>query len=262
MTMLHVKRPGHCIRFRDNVSPNYVNIASLGSISGATKFSVSYWVRHDITPYGAVISPLNRSHFSYTSNNASVNGFYTQTHTATRGGILVGFNSGVYAQGTSTINEDPQVWNNFIFVYDGTQATNATRILVYENGVQVTLGFTGAVPASLANPGLTNALLGYLYFYGQQTIGCFDELAIFNGTAITAAQVAQLSARVTTDFFSGYRLNGTEAGLTNLFHFDEGRGVAPTDSKGSAVGSFVTTGTSIPVYDLGVVPRLALPGEA
>jgi hypothetical protein len=81
-------------------------------------------------------------------------------------------------------------WHHYVMVYDGSQSTNATKVIVYEDGVQVTLGFTGTIPASYVITGAFNigAELAQSFF----TKGTIDEVGVWVGRALDSNSVAQL----------------------------------------------------------------------
>jgi hypothetical protein len=98
----------------------------------------------------------------------------------------------------STYGETPSgmltnsTWSHVVMVYDSLQATNATRLKIYVNGVQRTLSFSGTIPIRSMDS-TVNARIGSTsdgsagrFFNGQ-----IDDVMYFN-YAPTAAQVKSL----------------------------------------------------------------------
>lgn len=93
---------------------------------------------------------------------------------------------GVYLYGTST------AWTHNVFVFDGTQATNATRLTYYLNGVLTGLGFGGTIPATLTDD--ANAItVGDQGGLTTPFSGNMGSLGIW-GRPLSAAEIAILGA--------------------------------------------------------------------
>lgn len=94
-------------------------------------------------------------------------------------------NGGVSASAIGT-----NIWKHWAWVFDGAGADNATRLVLYVNGVVETLTYTGTVPTSLGDAGADTL-----------QVGRNDESAIFYDckiahikiwdAALTASEVRQ-----------------------------------------------------------------------
>lgn len=85
-----------------------------------------------------------------------------------------------------------RVWVHIAYVYDGSQATNATRQKIYINGINQTLTFAGTVPATLGDAGTAIfTLMGQSASgvgFGDGKVGLFK---VWVGAALTAGAVVQ-----------------------------------------------------------------------
>jgi hypothetical protein len=65
---------------------------------------------------------------------------------------------GVTTYGTANIILSVSTIYLITIVYDGSQATNANKLKLYINGIQLSLGYNGTIPATI--PAITGALVG------------------------------------------------------------------------------------------------------
>lgn len=86
-------------------------------------------------------------------------------------------------------------WKQIIVIYDGTQSTNATRMVMYENGVKQTLSCEYTVPSSSANYGSArqSGTTDYGYFGGGQFnySGLMEDVRIYN-RSLSSSDATQL----------------------------------------------------------------------
>lgn len=88
-------------------------------------------------------------------------------------------------------------WHHVAVNYDGSQATNATRLRVWLDGTEVSLSYTGSIPATIGS--YTTMRIGQTFAgaalgadpYG---IGWFDSALIFNRT-LPPAKIRLLATR-------------------------------------------------------------------
>jgi Concanavalin A-like lectin/glucanases superfamily len=71
-------------------------------------------------------------------------------------------------------------WFHFAAVFDGTQATNATRLKVYVNGRPIALSYTGTIPANVSNPASTNQTYPFYYSATEVWNGMVDDLRLYH----------------------------------------------------------------------------------
>lgn len=83
-------------------------------------------------------------------------------------------------------------WHQVTMVFDGSQGTNAGRLVLYVDGVAQTLSFTGTIPATLAAaPGTFR--VGRNPAFARWSNGRHAEAAVWTAP-LTAAEAASLAA--------------------------------------------------------------------
>ena len=96
---------------------------------------------------------------------------------------------------TSDLDLSAGTWANITFVYDGAGATNADRLKIYKNGVQVNGTYNGVIPASLNNTSKLIAIgrqITDLDAFGDFLDGRMDDVRIYN-SALTAGSVGEIT---------------------------------------------------------------------
>ena len=175
--------------FRADNSPlGYISCAAnstqLSSLNGSANVSFSFWVRHTSWPQ-SLTSIVARSvggntQFGFRSTAAVARGL--------RWFISSGTND------TSNYGETPANtmtsagWDHVCGVYDGTQATNALKMVLYVNGSAVALNFTGTIPTTFSSPANMDLALGADSGGGGNAHDwSVQDLAIWPATSLTAA---------------------------------------------------------------------------
>lgn len=119
--------------------------------------------------------------------------------------VFVSNGVGNYAETTQNVTG----WNHWALVFDGTQSTNALRLLLYRNGQAITLAFVNNVPSTTSNNVLNETLrIGRAAGNSVWSTGDFADLAIWQA-ALTAQQIASLADgfaadKVATDSLAYY----------------------------------------------------------
>ena len=109
------------------------------------------------------------------------------------------FNVANGANTAGLITKNVTGWNHFAFTFDGTQASNATRLLGYFNGSQETLSFLGTIPSTTSNNVLNESFkIGRAATNNVWSTGDFAELGMWQST-LTAAEIASLAKGMTCD---------------------------------------------------------------
>ena len=119
---------------------DFVACSSSSQLSGTNKFTIQGWAKQDTLDVQA--------------------GLFEQITSATNRVMMATWSDGniyaVVANGGNsygTFDYSAYVtageWFMFAMVYDGTATGNANRLKAYINGVQITLSFTGTIPATL-----------------------------------------------------------------------------------------------------------------
>lgn len=90
--------------------------------------------------------------------------------------------------GATALTFPVNVWNHVTAVYDGNASTNATRCIIYLNGIPMALNFSGTIPTSLYQAN-TNVMINR---YNGSTYGNgkFGLVRMFR-SALTPTQVMQ-----------------------------------------------------------------------
>jgi hypothetical protein len=144
-------------------------------LAGSASLCYEFWFKNDTATFGAT----NRILFG-TSNSGATAGWLVS---ALSGGKQItadifngGITRGIYAL------SDITVWNHIRVVYDGSQSTNATRLKMWVNGVQITFdSFAGTIPATIGTSG-TPIIFGRFTIAALFFDGYLDNLCIWSNT--------------------------------------------------------------------------------
>lgn len=164
----------------DAASSQYMTIADAATLDATTALTVVIEMTPDVVT--STRAPISKG-----SSLGSV--WSTQTNSAAmrfhvgNPGLAFGEVAAVLAVGTRVV---------IVWVYDGTQATNATRLVCYVNGVAQTVSFSGTIPASIAVG--TDIMSIGAYNNPTQFIDGRDRLLVLANTVATGAQVAAITS--------------------------------------------------------------------
>jgi hypothetical protein len=141
-----------------------VNLGPIATLDGAQTATLSAVMKRlSAQPHGPVVA---RGNFGMNCDN----GLFTS----------VGSGTGVF---TPPSND---AWHQYDLVFDGTQATNATRCKLYIDGVlQTALSFVGSVPASIPADSSSFTIASF----SSPTTSDYDD-TLLTLTAESAARVA------------------------------------------------------------------------
>ncbi len=161
---------------------------SAGTTATGSAMSVSFWVNQNsvaATNYTGIIQkdnyPTNRSWAIETNDQAGDIKFYFALTTTD---ALVHYGVTPASSLTAT------AWHHVVWVFDGSQPTNATRLVCYVNGVAKVLTFSGsAVPASL--PAATTDLEFGRQTFGRYLSGGIDDVGLWD-RALSSGDVTAL----------------------------------------------------------------------
>lgn len=120
----------------------------------ATQFSVSFWVKS--TAADATQRPI------MTRGRSNANSYNWSAYRNAQGGGLDSwalFMVNGTVSGTTALLTTIGAWTHVVWIYDGTQPTDATRLVCYVNNVQRSLTIPVAIPTSLADNVLFNLYL-------------------------------------------------------------------------------------------------------
>ena len=155
---------------------------------GLSKFTLALWIRRDssgsqqgagFTSGSSATDIDNRTHVTHFSDNRMY--FVISNGSSTNGNTLQNITG----------------WNHWAFVFDGTQSTNATRLLGYVNGSSQTLTFSGTIPSSLSvNASNEQLNIGFNKTNNVYSVGGMAEFATWED-ALTPQEIASLSKAFT-----------------------------------------------------------------
>jgi hypothetical protein len=174
----------------------YLNYGAANTLNGATRWVLTFRWRYpynatDLTnPTGdqVILSrhPAGQRHLDVRIGASQRLYVYTGATLST----LATFTS---ASLSSQITSAP--WLDVVVVYDGTEATNATRLRTYVQGAEITSGgtYSGTIPAAMTSP--TTAVWQIGANAGSNTArGVVDDLALWTGVECGPACVQRLRA--------------------------------------------------------------------
>jgi hypothetical protein len=120
------------------------------------QFAISLWCKVNSYTGGYCSGIVSNSLYTIFGTTAGPYQGYTNTFSA-------GVQSGASANAIGTVrqsNLSTSAWYHYCAVYDGSQASNSTRLLLYLNGILQTLAYDGTVPATPYNNN-SNTRIGY-----------------------------------------------------------------------------------------------------
>lgn len=174
------------------VSGQSFNFGNYLGLNGVAKATVIAWFTpYKVTAFGALFARFT----AVTANQQLFFGINSsgQPHVEISTGAAVATANGstVLAPGTTY---------KLAMVFDGSQATNATRLKLtlgsrqadgsYSADTAETPTYTGTVPAAMVTAATANATSGDTANTGNAFLGCIDEVRVWAGTALSSAQIA------------------------------------------------------------------------
>lgn len=166
-----------CLNF-DGTSAN-IDCGAAIDVSAVTAMTLSAWI---LSTAGAI----NKGVCGWYD---STQGIFIQSETSGDGFLIL---CGTGAQYGHIAFTTLGVWTHIAMVYDGSQASNATRLKFYANGIQQTLGFSGTIPASVATSG--SFLIGDAGNLNRKWAGKLDDVHCYK-RALNADEVVELYVR-------------------------------------------------------------------
>ena len=154
-----------------------VDHGDINALDGATVATICWWQRPDTAATADGILGKGTTSYSpmvrHDGTTATTINIYTAAIQNTRAGVFT----------------DGQ-WDHHALVYDGGGAADADRLKYYRNGVQETLTYGGAVPATLPDNGAVVFQVGGRADWGGFADMKLGLLKIWNA-ALSDAEVAQ-----------------------------------------------------------------------
>ena len=162
---------------------DYVNMANIVNLNGATQFSVSLWLYPtNMGTQDGIVDQWVNDGSSSTSNIFAVR---SQNVAADETDLFTadGNDEGNNFYQTSNLDLANSQWQNLIIVYDGAQATEVDRVKVYKNGVLVSGSVGGGVIKTSTNTGTSQAFsVGRSLNEGTQNSfdGQIDDVRVYS----------------------------------------------------------------------------------
>lgn len=167
---------------------DYLTGADLAAFDAVASFTYSAWIRCDAgTTYQSLFS---KTTFAAGGNQLEIAKVGTSDVVAC---YVPATTNDTTTRGTGAIalNEAGD-FNHVCVVYNGAGGSNATRLLVYIDGVADSLTFTGTIPATLTSGVTAPVRVGSYSGSGSYFNGHQDEVAFWTGHAASPAQVLEL----------------------------------------------------------------------
>jgi hypothetical protein len=120
-------------------SDDYVDAGDINALDGASTFTMSAWIKQNSLLEGRSVVSKYTNSFPHVSWGTSGGG------EPDRMGMLI---SGANYGTVSTDVHQAEVWEHWVWVFDGTQTGNSNRLKAYLNGAEQTLSFGGTIPAT------------------------------------------------------------------------------------------------------------------
>jgi len=151
-----------------------------------TNFSMAAWIRR------ATAASLQFVGFAQTSND-----WLGIHHFSDNVCYILNGNNASFIYGFVSANITG--WNQFTLTFDGSQATNATKLRIYINGAAQTLSFVGNQPATTSNSAdLETFRIGHRVSGSFWSTGDFAEIGMWQAT-LSAQEADSLSKGFTCD---------------------------------------------------------------
>ena len=152
---------------------------------GLTNFSMACWIRRP--------------------SSASIQGIGFNENQSHRTAFLFFSDNNIYSaignvgNAFTSLLQNVTGWHHVVMAYDGSQATNATRLVQYFDGAAQTLSFGGTIPATLStNASNETFRVGLAVANSAWSTGDFAEYAMWDAT-LTAAEANTLAKGFSAD---------------------------------------------------------------
>lgn len=204
-------------------SDDFFDTGDISEINGVNKATFSAWIKRRTT--GSMVLNLKQ-----------VGGHDFGIEAWSDGLVYLAVSNGTNVAGTFASNDTN--WHLVTFVYDGTQATNATKLLGYLDGVQQTLSFIGTIPSTTTN-NTTPFMIGRDGAAGgARTNGFTDEIRISNTNR--SADWVRAEHKTMTGAFTSYSAEESQGGGGNsLWQFKDN----PTPADGAIITTSLLSGS-------------------
>ncbi len=210
-------RSGQAFRF-DGTDDRF-NMGDMTILEGASNATWSFWIKPEapVTSERIVLAKWN--------SNSSETSFLITTGNGAGNKIQVYISALGTAGFTSSAVLATNKWTHVVIAFDGSQGTNAGRLVIYIDGTARAMGFAGTIPSSLTATASNMNLGGYSNGgsnlpYIKATI---DELRVYNRTLSAAeAKTVYMQGQTTLAATQNPRASATtlDSGLVGYWSFN------------------------------------------
>jgi hypothetical protein len=173
---------GQALEFNGNNSN--VNAGDVVELNAVQQFTIAFWMNQDVLDQLDIIL---RKQIAATSR--------VQVLIAV-GGLLrcsIGNGADTFGEFDYSTLVSALTWHHVAVAFDGAETGNANRLMMYIDGIPVTLAFTGTIPATTVNLAGIDALIGWT---NSAFDGKLDDVRVYD-VALTEAEVQALAAFLT-----------------------------------------------------------------
>lgn len=154
----------------------------LPELRGASQFSVSFWIKPTtLATQDGVIGQWVADGSSSTSNVFSIR---TTNSDADEFFIFIGNGGdpGTHYDTTSGLNLTTGEWQHITLIYDGTQASNDDRLVIYKNNQLISTSTTGTINTTTNTGTATDFNMAATLYSGVQNFfdGQMDDVRVYN----------------------------------------------------------------------------------
>lgn len=220
-----------------NGTDQYLTLGDVsGTLGGVNKCSVSCWMKQP-----TITTPTYRRVWQMGDTYDNLALFWNSTYWLIVAGLGTGSYKTVRTSGSSTIDDD--TWHLWTVVYDGTQSTDATKLVIYKNTTLQTMAAdSGPIPTSLPSTCGDEPHIGALYNTpGQSTPyqfsdASFDDFAIFDD-ALTSTEISNI-----------YNNQIYPSSLQHMYRLENNVNDSVGSADGTQVNSPITSSPSTPQF--------------
>lgn len=168
--------------FEFDGSSDFINISDSASLSPTNEISIVLWAKQDsVTSDKALITKWEHD----TQDTWYIQVFGTALEIAIADNITDrGAKYGYPASGTWTVG-----WTHVAVVYDGSGATNADKLKLYQNGTELAMSYTGTIDSSLTDSTAPVKIGSFSGTFERYWNGVIDDVHIYN-RALTADEIS------------------------------------------------------------------------
>lgn len=193
-------------------SNDRVDFTATTFLNGASAFTAAWWQKDDVLQ-------TTRRVINKCNGGASLGMQIAVGQNAGKTVLYVVVANGSIAYGEWIAPSNfSGAWHHYGVVYLGTESTNATRLKLYVDGVQITFtGFTGTIPATVGALGLPMRLGTRADALVEFYDGWLDEIVFWptaNADYVTAHYNGGAGALPTTGYNRFYRMDSSNPGTT------------------------------------------------